>query len=272
MDKKNQDCPIRRQFIPRDEELRILPDEFKDPIGDSICSPVSGIVHRHKNRCLLFPTFTCSAYCRFCFRRELTASPQGINLTEPLAYIKQHTELREVILSGGDPLVLSDYYLGNLFRDLSDIEHIKVLRIHTRVFVSLPMRVTAQLVKIFKFFPRQKVVAIHVNHPKEITPQFISAVEKMKKADVMLLSQSVLLRGVNDSVPVLKELFEKLTDIGVKPYYIHQADMAQGTAHFRTSVEEGKKLMAELRLVLSGISMPMYMQDSPEATGKILLS
>lgn len=268
MDRENPDCPIRAQFIPQIEEMTILQGEYADPIGDSKCSPVRGIVHRHKDRCLLFPTFTCSTYCRFCFRRELTSLPEVIDLAKPLEYLRSHPEIREVILSGGDPLVLHDKTLEKLLGDIATIDHIKILRIHTRVPVTLPMRINRKLISVLKKFPRQIFIAIHINHPKEITPQCIRAVKMLQKSSAVLLSQSVLLRGINDDVHTLKNLFNRLTELGIKPYYIHQADMAQGTSHFRVNIEKGKELMKKLRKDLSGVSMPNYMLDGPEAMGK----
>ncbi len=245
IDPKDFQCPIRLQFIPSESELRVAPNELSDPLGDRRFTPVNGVVHKYQNRCLVLPTMRCPAYCRFCFRKELIGE-NSFNASAVLAYLRKHTELREVIFSGGDPLFLGDRALSSLLRSIAKISHIRVIRIHTRVPVVLPSRITQSLANLFKKSSVQIIVVVHVNHPKEISREFVRATKLLRLAGVMLLSQSVLLHGVNDSISVLEKLFTGLVDVGVKPYYLHQLDPVCGTSHFLCFARQGETADAEI--------------------------
>lgn len=272
IDKNNPACPIRKMAIPSVNELNIYEDELDDPIGDVRHSPVKGIVHRYPERVLLFPTFVCATYCRNCFRRRVAGgndrSLSSAELKIAVRYIRDHVEIMEVILFGGDPLLLSDERLELILKSIKNIRHVRWIRIHTRVLATLPHRITPRLIKILKEV-RSVIIVTHVNHPKEITPLFIKAAERIGNVGIMLLNQSVLLKGVNDSVDILCDLFMGLTECGVKPYYLHQCDPAKGISHFKVSLEEDMLLMNELRASVPGICMPIYMMEIPGGRGKI---
>ena len=264
--------PVARQYIPQLEELKILPQESTDPIGDDVHTPVRGIVHRYPDRVLLKLVNVCAVYCRYCFRREKVGP--GAEVLKPgdraaaLDYIRSNKNIWEVILTGGDPLVLSARQLRETLDELEAIEHIQVIRIHSRVPVADPARITADICAALK---RRKAVyiALHINHAQELTPEVEAAFEKLRAADCVLLSQSVLLKGVNDDAATLEALFRNLTALRVKPYYIHHGDLAPGTSHFRTSLQRGQQIMKQLLGRLSGIAMPAYMLDIPGGHGKI---
>ena len=266
------DDPIFRQYVPSTDELNIRADELIDPIGDQTHSLVKGIIHRYPDRLLLTPTHTCAVYCRFCFRREKVGKAEvTLNKSEmdtAFAYIAGHPEVSEVILSGGDPLVLSDRRLGEIMKRLAEIKHIQVIRIHTRVPLVEPSRITPALIKILRVRPAVYVV-LHVNHVAEFSVPVKKAIARMARAGIPLLSQSVLLKGVNDCAEVLEELFRALVANRVKPYYLHQLDKAQGTSHFRVSIKRGQAIMRELRGRLSGIAQPTYVLDIPGGHGKV---
>jgi lysine 2,3-aminomutase len=265
--------PIARQFVPDAAELDAQPQELSDPIGDDAHSPVEGIVHRYPDRVLLKLTPICAVYCRFCFRRE-TVGPGKANalpaaaLTRALDYICSHRQIWEVILTGGDPLVLSARRLRAVMEKLGRIEHVKVLRIHTRVPVAEPARVTAELVRAIKVKGKPTYVALHINHARELTPAARAACARMADAGLVLLGQSVLLAGVNDTPEVLAELMRALVECRIKPYYLHQGDLAPGTAHLRTDISTGQDLMRALRGRLSGLCQPSYVLDIPGGHGK----
>jgi len=272
IDKNDPNCPIRKQTIPSIHELYVRPEELVDPLGDEKRSPIKGTTHRYPDRILLYPTYQCFSYCRHCFRRRIVGQVDK-TLTEKamekaINYIKKHNEIKEVILTGGDPLFLSDKQLAKLLKKLRQIKHLKWIRIHTRAFVTLPYRITPSLVTIFKS-AKPLYIVVHVNHPKEITPQFRKAVERTQRVGIMVLNQGVLLKGINDNVETLKELFYRLLESGVKPYYLHQCDLAQGISHFRTNVKTGIKLLRQLRGFVSGLCMPFYMIDTPGGFGKV---
>lgn len=272
IDKNNLDCPIRKQTIPSVKELKIREEELRDPLGDERKSPVKGITHRYPDRVLFYLTYQCASYCRHCFRRRIVGqrdkalTPKEIK--KAIDYIKKHSQIKEVILTGGDPLFLPDAILENILRKLKQIKHVKWLRIHTRTFVNLPYRFTPKLIKILKS-ARPLYVVTHVNHPKEITPQFKHAVDRAQNAGIIVLNQGVLLKGINDDVEILKELFYGLLEAGVKPYYLHQCDLATGIGHFRTSVGKGIRLLRQLRGFISGLAIPFYMIDTPGGYGKV---
>jgi len=268
--------PIRAQIIPSPEELVETEGELDDPIADHAFSPVPRLTHRHADRVLLFPTYQCAVYCRFCFRKEsLTSIGRGYTrdaLEEAFAYIEAHPEIREVILTGGDPLSLPDKALAEIRARLEAIPHLRLLRIHTRVPVALPSRITPGLVQALQGRLMVTVVT-HFNHPRELTQAAEAACRTMRQAGFVLLNQSVLLKGVNDTIEVLEELCRELMyRLGVKPYYLHHGDLARGMAHRRTTIAEGQALVAELRRRLSGICNPTYVIDLPDGGGKVPLA
>lgn len=267
--------PIRAQVIPSPEELAEQEGELDDPIADHAFSPVPRLTHRHADRVLLFATYQCAVYCRFCFRKEsLTSIGRGFSreAMEPaFAYIEAHPEIREVILTGGDPLSLPDKALAEIHARIEAVPHVRLLRIHTRVPVALPSRVTPGLVRSLQGRLMVTVVT-HFNHAREITDAAEQACRTLRQAGFVLLNQSVLLKGVNDTVEVLEELCRELMyRLGVKPYYLHHGDLARGMAHRRTTIAEGQALASALRARLSGICNPVYVLDLPDGGGKVPL-
>jgi lysine 2,3-aminomutase len=274
IDKGDPNDPIARQFIPDPAELARHPSERTDPIGDDAHSPVEGIVHRYPDRVLLKLVYTCPVYCRFCFRREMVGPKgrPGLAGRERQAaydYIGAHPQIWEVILTGGDPLVLPPSRLRDVVAALAAIEHVKVLRIHTRVPAVAPERITAELIAAIKSWGRAAYVVLHANHPRELTAEARAACAQIVDAGIPMLSQSVLLKGVNDDADVLAELMRAFVAARVKPYYLHHADLAPGTAHLRTSLAEGQELMRQLRGRISGLCQPTYMLDIPGGAGKV---
>lgn len=271
VDARDPRDPVARQFVPDEAELDRRPEEMADPIGDAVHSPVEGIVHRYPDRVLLKPVHVCAAYCRFCFRREVVGGAGALSrlqLDAAIAYVRAHCEIWEVILTGGDPLVLSARRLGQLVDALAAIEHLKVIRVHTRVPVVDPSRVTPALVRALKARGKATYVVLHANHPRELTTKARAACARFIDAGIPMLSQSVLLRGVNDEAAVLGELMRALVECRIKPYYLHHGDLAPGTAHWRTSIEEGQVLMRALHGRLSGLCQPTYVLDIPGGHGK----
>ncbi len=264
--------PIARQFVPDVRELEQAPQERGDPIGDAAFSPVEGIVHRYPDRVLLKVVNACAVYCRFCFRREVVGPGRGglspAALAAAFDYIRAHRQIWEVILSGGDPLVLSARRLKDLVESLAAIEHMKVIRIHTRVPAVAPERVSAALVRALRAREKATFVVVHVNHPRELTKDARAACARFVDAGIPMLSQSVLLRGVNDDVETLGALMRSLIECRIKPYYLHHADLAPGTGHLRTTVAEGQALMRALRGRYSGLCQPSYVLDIPDGRGK----
>ncbi len=275
IDRADAADPIARQYIPDAAELRTTPDELADPIGDALKSPVRGLVHRYPDRVLLKLTGVCAVYCRFCFRREMVGPgheatlPAG-DLAAALGYIAAHPDIWEVIVTGGDPLMASPRRIRDLVVALDAVAHVRVVRWHTRVPVSAPERVTAELAEAIGSGRRTATwVAIHANHARELTPEARAACDRLMAAGAALVSQSVLLRGVNDDVASLEALMRAFVEARIKPYYLHHGDLAPGTSHFRTTLAHGQVLMAELRRRLSGLAMPTYVLDSPAAHGKV---
>ena len=265
--------PIGRQFLPQPFELDSAPDERADPIGDDAHSPVGGVVHRYADRVLLKLTHTCATYCRFCFRREVVGPGGGGELTgealeTALAYIAADPAIWEVILTGGDPLVLSPRRLGEVIGRLEAMEHVKVVRLHTRVPVVDPGAVTSERVAALKGRRVAVYVVLHANHPRELTSAARAACAVLVDAGVPMLSQSVLLRGVNDDPATLEALMRGFVEARIKPYYLHHADLAPGTAPFRTTLQEGQALMRGLRGRVSGLCQPSYVLDLPGGHGK----
>ncbi len=275
IDRNDPDDPIARQLVPSPRELQRLPHERDDPIGDSQKSPVPGLVHRYPDRVLLKIAHVCAIYCRFCFRREMVGPAKGASLSEDelaaaLDYIRARPAIWEVILTGGDPLVLSPRRIAELTAALETIPHVKVLRWHTRLPVAAPERITDELVAALKSNAGRAVyVALHANHPRELTPDARRALARLADAGISLVSQSVLLKGVNDDVATLAALMRAFVEARVKPYYLHHGDLAPGTSHLRTTLAEGQALIAALRGRLSGLAMPTYVLDIPGAHGKV---
>lgn len=266
------DDAVARQFVPSAAELIIREGEMGDPIGDDVHSPVKGLTHRYPDRVILHVTKTCEVYCRFCFRREAVGEEGTLpepDLLAALDYIAVNPAIREVILTGGDPLVLSARRIKGLMDRLSSMAHVDVVRIHTRIPVVAPEKITAELVEALQG-PVVWIV-VHTNHAQEIGAEAEAALARLAGAGVPLLSQSVLLRGINDSVPALEELFRTLMRLRVKPYYLHHCDLARGAGHFRTTIAEGQALMAGLRGRISGTLLPTYVLDIPGGYGKVPL-
>jgi lysine 2,3-aminomutase len=266
--------PIARQFIPDARELETRPEELPDPIGDDIHSPVPGIVHRYPDRVLLKATHACPVYCRFCFRREMVGpggeqALAGARLDAAIAYIRGRDAIREVIVTGGDPLVLAPRRIAEIARRLADIPHIEVIRWHSRVPVVAPERVTRALVDALQVPGKAVWIAVHANHPRELTCAARAAIVRLIDGGLPLVSQTVLLKGINDDAETLAELFRALVALRVKPYYLHHADLAPGTAHFRTTVAEGQAIMRALRGRVSGLALPTYVLDVPGGFGKV---
>ncbi len=264
--------PIAAQFVPTAAELTEAPEERADPIGDERWSPVPGIVHRYPDRVLLKPTLLCPVYCRFCFRREVVGKTGAVldqaSLARAFDYIRQRAQIWEVIITGGDPFLLAPRRIADIVRILDQIPHLGVLRFHTRVPVVDPRRVTRALVEALAV-EKAVYVVIHANHPRELTTQVQEAVLKLSRAGIPLLSQTVLLRGVNDDAAVLEALFRRLVAMRVKPYYLHHPDLARGTAHFRTGIASGQRLVRLLRGRVSGLCQPTYVLDIPDGYGKV---
>ncbi len=269
--------PIARQFIPTEAELHTTPEERIDPIGDETHSPVPGIVHRHKDRVLFKLVHACPVYCRFCFRREMVG-PQGNTALSPqafeaaLAYIAAHPEIWEVILTGGDPFILNARRVGEVSHRLAAIPHVKIVRWHTRVPVVDPARIDDEFVAALIVPGAATYVALHANHSRELTAAARAACARLIDAGIPLLSQTVLLRGVNDDVDTLEALMRAFVETRIKPYYLHHADLAPGTSHFRVPIEEGQRLMRELRARVSGLCMPNYVLDIPGGYAKAPLA
>ncbi len=266
IDWTNINDPLMKMVLPSSLENITKPYELIDPVGDNLKSPIAGLVHRHTNRCLVLVSNQCAVHCRFCFRKNRL--PIIFNLNKIIDYIQKHKELWEVILSGGDPFMLTNTRLRKLINSLKKIKHIKVIRIHTHIPTVFPKRINNGLLEIIKV-NKPIVIVIHINHPNEITKEFRYAVKKLISSKAMVLSQSVLLRGVNNNPNILEKLFKNLIILGIKPYYLHHLDLVPGTSHFRISLEEGKAIMKILRQNISGICMPEYILDNPEGKTKI---
>jgi len=272
IDRNNPRCPIRRQVVPRLDEALTAPDELADPCGENEHTVVPGLVHRYPDRVLFLVTDRCASYCRYCTRSRLVSGVGEQHLETDfdaaLRYIREHTEVRDVLLSGGDPLLLSDERLEHLLSQLRAIAHVEFLRIGTRIPIFLPQRVTPELCAMLKKF-HPLWMSIHTNHPREITAQSRAACERLADAGIPLGNQTVLLRGVNDDPVVMKSLVHKLLTMRVRPYYIYQCDLVRGTSHFRTPVRQGIEIIESLRGHTTGYAVPQYVIDAPHGGGKI---
>ena len=275
IDRTDAADPIARQFVPTQAELETTPDELSDPIGDDVKSPLPGLVHRYPDRVLLKPLLVCPVYCRFCFRRDSVGSADGTmspdQIQAAVEYIAAHPKVREVILTGGDPLMLHPEQIRHLSHSLSGLANVEVIRWHSRVPIAAPQRITAELAALLaQPFDRDKAVwvSVHCNHPRELGEPARQAIAHLRRAGLALVSQTVLLKGVNDQAQILETLFRDLVRLGVKPYYLHHADMAPGTGHFRLSIRQGQDLVRQLRGRLTGIAQPTYVLDIPGGAGK----
>ncbi|WP_215754280.1 lysine-2,3-aminomutase-like protein [Acetobacter sp. P5B1] len=268
------DDPIGVQVIPSPEELLITSEERSDPIGDEALSPVPGIVHRYADRALLKPLLVCPLYCRFCFRREHVGPDGGVlddaALEKALDWLRSHPAIREVILTGGDPLMLSPRRLGQIITALSAMPHVTTIRLHTRVPVAAPERVTDALLDVLET-DKALWMAVHINHAREMSEAARGCLKRLVRRGVPLLGQSVLLRGVNDSEQALEDLFRSMVEVRMRPYYLHQLDPAPGTARFHVPVAEGQRLLAGLRGRVTGLAWPTYVLDIPGGYGKVPL-
>ncbi len=265
--------PIARQFIPDAAELMASPHELADPIGDDVHSPVEGVVHRYPDRALLKLVHACPVYCRFCFRREMVGpggdALTGARLDAALAYLAFRPEIWEVIMTGGDPFILSARRVREVAKRLAAIPHIKVARWHTRVPVVDPGRITPDYARALRIPGKASYIAIHANHPREFTAEARAAITALVDAGHVLLSQSVLLKGINADIETLGALMRAFVENRIKPYYLHHPDLAPGTSHFRLTLEEGRALVKSLRGNLSGLCQPTYILDIPGGAGKI---
>jgi lysine 2,3-aminomutase len=274
IDRADASDPIALQFVPEARELQQRPEERADPLSEERLSPVPGVVHRYPDRVLLKLTHVCPVYCRFCFRREVVGpgGPQALTgkaLAAALGYIAGEPKIWEVILTGGDPFMLSPRRIAEVTRRLGVIGHVKVLRWHTRVPVADPARVTDDLVAALRSTPKAVYVALHANHARELTDAARAACARLVDAGIPMVSQTVLLKGVNDDAETLAALMRAFVEARVKPYYLHHLDAAPGTGHFRTTIAEGQRLMRALRGRLSGIAQPTYVLDIPGGHGKV---
>ncbi|WP_281979019.1 lysine-2,3-aminomutase-like protein [Pseudorhizobium flavum] len=273
IDPADPEDPIARQFVPSARELETTLEERADPIGDHAHTPVRGLVHRYPDRVLLKAVHVCPVYCRFCFRREMVG-PQGDGmmtaeeLEAALVYIRSRGEIWEVILTGGDPLVLSPRRLREIMHGLATIPHVKIVRFHTRVPVVDPRAVNDDLIDALTASGKTTYVALHANHPRELTEAARSACARMIDRGIAMVSQTVLLKGVNDDPALLADLMRAFVETRVKPYYLHHPDLAPGTSHFRLDIAEGQRILAALRGRLSGLCQPTYVLDIPGGHGK----
>lgn len=272
IDQNDPECPIRKQVVPRKEEMIVSPEELLDPVGEEKTMPVPGLVHRYPDRVLFLVTSYCAAYCRYCTRSRLVSNAQDYdfhpNYEEAIAYIQEHKEIRDVLISGGDPLFLPDRKIKDLLARLRSIRHVEFIRIGSRIPVFMPQRITPELCSILKEYG-PIWLSIHVNHPKECTIELREACERLASSLVVIGNQSVLLKGVNDSIEVMKSLCHRLLQMGVRPYYIYQCDLITGSSHFRTSIQKGIEIIEGLRGHTTGYAVPQYVIDSPGGGGKI---
>jgi lysine 2,3-aminomutase len=274
IDPNDPNCPIRLQSVPKPGELLILPTDLEDPLAEERDMPVPGITHRYPDRVLFYTTHNCPVYCRHCTRKRKVSDPSSSaankQLEESLAYIESHKEIRDVVISGGDPLSNSDDRLEYILSRIRAMEHIEVFRIGTRNLVTLPQRITQSFADMLKKY-HPVFVHTHFNHPKECTQEAFDACARLADAGCVIHNQMVLLKGVNDDPKIVKELNHKLLMMRVRPYYIYQCDLSQGISHFRTPVEVGLNIIENLRGWTSGMAVPHFVIDAPGGGGKIPL-
>ncbi len=278
IDWTNPHDPLFKLAIPNSQELRQTIGEITDPNGDDKFSPIPFLTHRYPDRVLVYATYACSQYCRFCFRREktgvATAGPAPADLDRIVTYLNEHPAVEEVIVTGGDPLILTDQALDKLLGCLRSVPTVRRLRIHTRVPVNLPSRITPALVDVVRRHQspgRPVYIVTHFNHPRELANENLEAIALLADAGLVIRNQSVLLAGVNDNAATLELLFRNLVDHRVVPYYLHQLDLARGTNHFRVPIEQGEAIFKQLHGRLTGIALPRYMLELPSGQGKVQL-
>lgn len=270
---ETSDDPIGRQFLPNAAELTLLPQERADPIGDDAHEVSKGLIHRYPDRALLKLTSVCPVYCRFCFRRERVGSGtdgplDAEALDAAFAYLAAHREIWELIVTGGDPLAVSPRRLADLSARLRALDHVKILRLHSRVPALTPERVTDELIGALRASGKTIYVALHANHPRELTPAARASIARLIDSGIAMVSQTVLLRGVNDDVETLSALMRAFVENRIKPYYLHHGDLAPGTSHLRLPLEEGQALVRALLGRISGLCQPIYVVDIPGGHGK----
>ena len=275
LDPHDPECPIRKQVIPVDSESEFTTEEVWDPVSEEKSMPVSSIVHRYADRVLFLVTDRCASYCRYCTRSRLVSNAQGYGfhpkIEEGLSYVRNNNSIRDVLISGGDPLLLSDDKLSYILAALHDIEHVEFVRIGTRVPVFMPQRITSDLLDIFSSIPNLWL-SLHINHPHECTLHLKDVAQKLAKAGVPLGNQSVLLKGINDDVKTMKSLVHRLLMMKIKPYYLYQCDLIKGSSHLRTEVLKGVDIIKGLRGHTSGYAIPQFVIDAPNGGGKIPVS
>lgn len=268
-------CPIRRQVIPLGRELQQFDGMMTDSLAEEDQSPVPGLVHRYPDRVLMIVTTHCASYCRYCTRSRIVGdfnqTPHLHHLEAQIKYLKEHTEIRDVLISGGDPLTLSDILLGHLLKELRSIEHIEIIRIGSRVPIFLPQRITPDLCQLLQQF-HPLWINIHANHPREITDTVAIALSRLANAGIPLGNQSVLLAGINDTVEVQRQLVHTLVKHRVRPYYLYQCDLVAGAGHFRTSITKGLEIISKLQGYTSGYAVPKYVVDAPGGGGKVVVA
>ncbi len=274
IDPNDLNDPIARQYVPQQEELQAAAVERADPIGDERFSPVEGIVHRYPDRVLFKLVHVCAVYCRFCFRREMVGPGKASAMPEAtyrnaIDYIGAHPEIWEVILTGGDPLMLSARRLSEIMGDLAKIPHVKIIRVHSRIPVADPDRITDEMAAALRVDGATTWLAVHANHPRELSVKARAACARLADRGIPLVSQSVLLRGINDDAATLEALMRSFVECRIKPYYLHHGDLAPGTAHLRTTLEAGQALLTHLRGRVSGLCQPEYVIDIPGGSGKV---
>lgn len=272
MEAGNPDDPLLRQVLPLVDELQAHAGFTHDPVGDHEATIGAGVLHKYRGRALVITTGACAVHCRYCFRRHFPYGAESLNrnrLADTLRRIEQSSDVEEVILSGGDPLTLSDQRLAEIFAGIERVDRVSRLRIHTRLPVVIPDRVTPALIRLVSESRLQSVIVVHVNHPAEIDKRFIAALQKLRGCGALLLNQSVLLKGVNDDANVLADLSEALFRSGIQPYYLHFLDRVSGAAHFAVSKSAGLALTEALRIRLPGYLMPRFVEEKSGATAKL---
>lgn len=275
IEKGNSNDPILRQILPISAELADVPNYLHDPVGDLCSTPIPGILHKYSGRALLITTGGCAIHCRYCFRRNfpyMDLQLSSSRLQNALTYIKQHTDINEIILSGGDPLLLNDQRINELIQHLNSIDHIKRIRIHSRIPVVLPERITPELLTSLESSRQKVIMVIHANHANELSPQFAEMCQNIASSGILLLNQSVLLKEVNDNIDQLIALSEKLFQFGILPYYLHVLDKATGTAHFDVDRATAIKLHQQLLQALPGYLVPKLVEEQAGATSKIWIN
>ena len=274
-DPNDPNCPIRKQVIPVQSESTFRPEEVWDPVGEEKNMPVPSIVHRYPDRVLFLVTDRCASYCRYCTRSRLVSNAQGYgfhpHIDEGLTYIKDNPSIRDVLISGGDPLLLSDDKITHILSSLHNIDHVEFVRIGSRVPVFMPQRITPSLLNVFSDSPNLWI-SLHINHPHECTLNLKDISHKLARSGIPLGNQSVLLKGINDDLEIMKGLVHRLLMMKIKPYYLYQCDLIKGSSHLRTDVAKGLEIIRGLRGHTSGYAIPQFVIDSPNGGGKIPLS